>query len=105
MPASNGRASECRRPGSRTGANPATSALEGPEAGSPLRYALTYRKAGLGVNPIRTDGSKAPLLPTWDEFKGRRPTRAELREWFDRKRAPGIAIVCGRVSGGLFVLD
>jgi hypothetical protein len=42
---------------------------------------------------------------TWDPFKMRLPTEDEARAWFDRKPPPGIALICGRVSGGRFVLD
>src|SRR4051794_14629043 len=77
----------------------------GDGAESPLIAALNYLRAGLSVIPIKRDGSKAPRLPSWDAFKERRPTRAEVRDWFDCERPPGIGIVGGEVSAGLLVLD
>jgi hypothetical protein len=74
-------------------------------ADTPLDLALVYSRAGFSVLPIRRDGSKAPLLRTWDEFKERLPSRAEMRNRFDSRVPPGIAIVAGAVSGGLLVLD
>jgi hypothetical protein len=51
------------------------------------------------------DGSKAPQLRTWDEFKERRADEEQVRDWFDRDSPPGVAIICGEVSGGLLVID
>ncbi len=77
-----------------------------------LNQAAAYVAAGLSVIPIRGDGSKAPaggLLPNgkWSEFQSRRATTEELRCWFgDRGPANiGLAIIGGRVSGGLEILD
>jgi hypothetical protein len=71
----------------------------------PLEYAQSYRRAGLSVIPIKVDGSKAPKLSAWDEFKGRRADTQQVSEWFDRDSPPGVAIVGGEVSGGLMVVD
>jgi hypothetical protein len=70
-----------------------------------LAAARRYRSLGLSVIPIRPDGRKAPALDSWKEFQRRLPTERELVEWFDRDSPPGVAVVCGRVSGGLEVLD
>jgi hypothetical protein len=81
----------------------------------------------LSFIPIRRDGSKEPyasLLPmkldergkpvldsngrpirTWEPFQERLPTEDEARTWFDRAMPPGMAIICGKVSGWRFVLD
>jgi hypothetical protein len=87
---------------------------------SPLEAALSYVRAGLSVIPIRRDGSKAPdgrLLPrlpkgengkpvsSWDPFKERLPTEDELRQWFDRLTPPGVAVMCGKVSGNGECID
>jgi putative DNA primase/helicase len=70
-----------------------------------LELALGYVAAGLCVLPIKPDGSKAPALASWDEFKARLPTEAEVRRWFAAPKPLGVAIVGGAVSGGLLVLD
>jgi hypothetical protein len=95
-----------------------------------LDTALGYLGARLSIIPIALDGTKHPdvrLLPreydedtshfkaTWNPFKdrvrngervpGRLPTEKEVREWFDRPKPPGIAVIGGAVSGGLECLD
>lgn len=78
------------------------------------RAAKTCIGAGLSVIPVRADGSKSPAgdrLPhgSWKQFQDRRPTLAELREWFRSEDAVdpsvGIAVIAGKISGGLEVLD
>ncbi|HEX5735977.1 MAG TPA: phage/plasmid primase, P4 family [Blastocatellia bacterium] len=81
-----------------------------------LATAQRYIDAGLSIIPIKTNGSKRPaadLLPkvfdpekqrekaTWKPFQSRYATDEELRRW-SRK---GIAIVCGKISGFLEVID
>lgn len=66
--------------------------------------ARAHVAAGLSVVPIRRDGSKAPTVK-WKAYQQRRPTDAELRHWFGCPKPPGIAVVGGRVSGELELLD
>jgi hypothetical protein len=47
--------------------------------------------------------TKKPSIP-WAEFQTRRPGQDELYEWFSRGRR-NIGVVCGKVSGGLVVID
>ncbi|MCC9627125.1 bifunctional DNA primase/polymerase [Blastopirellula sp. JC732] len=88
------------------------------------RAARAYRDAGLSFIPISRDRKKQPAfdkLPkvwsdsrnkysrSWAEFKGRQPTLQAIRDWF-RSDSPhdaecGLAIVGGRVSGNLEILD
>ena len=78
---------------------------------SVLAIALTYLDAGLSIIPIRADGSKAPAIRSWSIFcgdQGRLPTAAEVSGWYADNGKPctlGIAIIGGRVSGGLSMLD
>lgn len=65
--------------------------------------ALDYVAAGISIIPLRMDGSKAPALKSWNEFRTRFATNDELDRWFSRPA--GIGIVCGVLSGGLEVLD
>lgn len=74
------------------------------QAGDLLEVARCYVRAGLSVIPVRADGSKAAAV-RWAEFQERRPTDGELAEWFAPHRAVGVAVVCGKVSGNLAVLD
>jgi putative DNA primase/helicase len=59
---------------------------------------------GISVIPVRADGSKAPALPTWKEYQSRLPTAEELQRWFADDRY-GIAILAGRISGNLEIID
>lgn len=75
-----------------------------------LTMARRYVARGLSVIPIRADGSKAPcgeLLPggSWKPYQDRLPTDAELIRWFDGRGGVGLAIVGGRVSNNLAVMD
>lgn len=96
---------------------------DAPTPGEVLRAALTYRQAGLSLIPIEADQSKQPafnLLPrvesgsggrqkrSWGSFRDRQPTAAEIRDWFGKERIGsvcGMAILGGKVSGNLEILD
>ena len=65
--------------------------------------AVEYVDAGLSIVPIRLDGTKSPAVPSWTEYQNRLPTRDEIDRWFSRPA--GIAIIGGRISGGLEILD
>jgi len=72
-----------------------------------LEVARSYIAKDLSVIPIRADGSKAPALKKGqvEQYRERFATEAELEEWFAPHKAVGIAIVCGKISGNLAVLD
>lgn len=67
-----------------------------------LRAAEAYVRAGCSVIPIdhRTKRPKGE----WKEYQSRRPEPRELKSWFGAS-VKALAIPCGRVSGGLLVLD
>ncbi|MCX6032040.1 MAG: bifunctional DNA primase/polymerase [Chloroflexi bacterium] len=82
---------------------------------SPPMYAAAqrYTAAGLSVVPVRLTDKlpAAALLPkngagrrVWAPFQVHIPSDDWLRQWFAATDA-GMALVCGRVSGGLEVLD
>jgi hypothetical protein len=73
--------------------------------GTLLQIARCYRAAGLSVVPVLADGSKRPALDSWDPFKERLATDAEMELWFGSGEVVGVGIVCGKVSGGLEVFD
>ena len=64
--------------------------------------ALAAHAAGLCVVPPREDGSKRPVGP-WKRYMRARPGPAELDRWYGPRL--GIGLVCGRVSGGLELLE
>lgn len=66
---------------------------------------LRLRDAGLSVIPIKADGSKAAALPSWKPYQERLPNDDELRAWFGNGARPGVALVGGKVSGGLEIID
>jgi hypothetical protein len=68
-----------------------------------LSTALAYLAARRSVVPLPA-GRKSPPLVEWKPYQSRRPTAAELTQWWTTWPTAGIAIVCGRVSG-LVVLD
>jgi hypothetical protein len=69
-----------------------------------LAAAKGYTAAGLSVIPIARGGDKNPT-EKWTPYKSRLATPGELRHWFGRKVPFGIAVVCGKVSGHLELLD
>ena len=74
-----------------------------------LNVFVTYEDAkrlvslGFSVIPIKTR-DKAPAISSWSEFQQRMPTDQELHEWFNDGNK-NIAIVCGKISGNLVVVD
>lgn len=70
---------------------------------SPLESAFEYIGYGLSVLPVKTDGTKAPAVLEWKEFQSRRPTAQEVGALFSRD--VGIAILGGKVSGNLEIID
>jgi len=67
-----------------------------------LELANQYAEAGLSVIPIMPDGSKRPACE-WSPFQKEIAGPNELQAMFNNGR--GIAIVAGRVSGSLEVMD
>jgi len=76
---------------------------------SNLNIVVTYEDAkrlvnlGFSVFPIKPR-DKVPAIPSWKEFQQRMPTDEELHEWFGQGDK-NIAIVCGKVSDDLVVVD
>lgn len=76
------------------------------------QVALTALHAGLSVLPIRPDGSKQPAVSSWKNYQQCRPSVEEVEAWFMPTRpgvpslpSHGLALVTGKVSGGLVALD
>jgi putative DNA primase/helicase len=70
---------------------------------SVLALAKRYRdEAGINVIPIKPDGSKAPALDSFSEFKGptgRMGTDEEHFRWFSNDN--GLAALAGFISRNL----
>lgn len=73
------------------------------DASGVLDTALDLVAEGVSVIPLRPR-SKVPALERWAEFQTRLPTEDEVRSWF-ADPALNLGVVCGPVSGGLYVLD
>lgn len=70
-----------------------------------LSIAQHYREAGLSILPIRADGSKRPTLKEWKYLQSRIPTPREVHAWWESHPEYGIAVIGGRVSQSLEILD
>ncbi len=68
-------------------------------------YAKKLVENGYSIIPIQPDGSKAPGVSAWKEYQSRLPVVSELDNWFGNGHNYGIAIICGKVSGGLEIID
>ncbi len=63
-----------------------------------------YKKWGFCIIPIEHKGKK-PLVQ-WQEYRSKSPSNTDYIDWFLMDDNPkNIAIVCGKVSGNLVVLD
>lgn len=60
--------------------------------------------AGLCVLPIKADGTKKPSV-SWLPYKVTRTTPEEHDAWFDGDRPRGIAVVYGKVSGNVELIE
>ena len=77
-----------------------TTATRTCEASPDIQQVVTaYRAAGLQCIPIRPDGSKAPTVK-WEQFQDP-ANHVELCRFSGK----GVAIVCGRASGGAEFID
>ena len=59
-----------------------------------------YNRAGLGLLPVKADGTKRPDVDAWLSFKTHRPTVAQMRAW-DFEHRDGVGVLGGAVSGYL----
>jgi DNA-binding transcriptional ArsR family regulator len=67
-----------------------------------LKSALELWRSGFSVIPIQS-GSKRPLV-SWTEYQSRRPTKEEIRQWWQQYPNANIGIVTGKISG-IVVID
>jgi replicative DNA helicase len=66
--------------------------------------ARQYLEAGLSVIPLADLKEKTPAVPSWKQYREGVMTPEEIEQFFTTRTA-GLAIVCGKVSGALEVID
>lgn len=69
-----------------------------------LQAALTWYNAGCSVIPIRSDGTKRPMVE-WKPFTTGLAAAADVAQWWNPSSKAGVGVVCGAVSGGLEMLE
>jgi hypothetical protein len=67
-----------------------------------LTAALACLDAGLSIIPC--NGVKKPCLDTWKPYQTQQASLEQIKKWFS-SNGNRLAVVCGKVSGGLEVLD
>lgn len=68
-----------------------------------LEIARGYTMQKISVVPIDRNGR--PLLSYWESFQSRIATDAELCKWFANEAVWGLAVVTGKISGGLVIME
>lgn len=72
-----------------------------PDMRAPARE---YDDAGLCVLPIKADGSKMPVV-SWMRYKVARTSPEDHDQWFTSGKPRGIAVVYGKVSGNVELIE
>lgn len=75
---------------------------DAPQNKTVLEEALRLHRAGLCVIPV-VRGDKKPVVK-WSVFQRTRPDETTIYRWFGTGDSD-LAVVCGKVSGGLMVAD
>lgn len=57
-----------------------------------------------GISVVATDGNKRAIV-SWKPFQENLPTVKDIESQFASDRAKGLAVICGKVSGNLEVID
>lgn len=57
-----------------------------------------------GISVVATDNNKRAIV-SWKPYQDNLPTLTELDNMFNGDRAKGLAVICGKVSGNLEVID
>lgn len=66
--------------------------------------ARIWQEAGVSVIPILANGTKRPAV-RWGEYQVTAPTLGLISEWWGNGHAYGLALICGKVSGNLELLE
>ena len=78
------------------------SLLQAAHASTPYRAALAYAELGLSVLPCT---GKTPALPYWRPLQTHAATPTAITRWYQSGLLTNVGIICGKVSGGLVVID
>ena len=62
-----------------------------------------YVNQGVNLIPIKF-GEKTPLVE-WSRYQTRRITEEDIKNWFSGDIGVNVAVVCGKISGNLVVVD
>jgi hypothetical protein len=68
-----------------------------------LSAGIALIKGGVSVIPVKDN--KTPALKEWAPYQAKRTTIPELESWCKKKSVHGLAMVGGKISGGLMIFD
>ena len=77
--------------------------LQSAQASTVHQAALRYASANISVLACRRN--KAPALANWKHLQQRCADAATINSWHDPGLLESVALICGRVSGNLVVVD
>ena len=67
-----------------------------------LTSAISYAQNGLSVIP--TDSAKTSLV-SWKRYQSEIASKSQLEAFFSHIKCKGLAVICGKISGNLEVID
>lgn len=65
--------------------------------------ALAAHEAGLAVVPV--DAARKVPTVQWKRYRQTPPDLSRVKEWFESPGRTGLGVLCGKVSGGLTLLE
>lgn len=66
--------------------------------------ARVWQQAGVSVVPILANRTKRPAIQ-WGQYQATAPSLGQVDEWWGNGKTYGLALVCGKVSGNLEMLE
>lgn len=66
--------------------------------------ARVWQQAGVSVIPVLANGTKRPAV-RWGEYQVAAPTLGVIDEWWSNGHTYGLALICGKVSGNLELVE
>jgi putative DNA primase/helicase len=65
--------------------------------------AIGYSASGFATLPVKNN--KRPSVDSWTHFQHTKASDNEIQQWFRNPESTGLAIIAGKVSGNIEVLD